>query len=214
MNSTQPTLTGVLSWPKRLLSADDLRRHLTSQGELALLPRTVITPLAADELRAKGIRITWQVPKPKESATAQAGSWSYVLEKSDAVIIAAVQAVQRDGFDLAALDIAGGPASWAKAVAETILRAGHRGGIVFCGDPALVACIANKISGMRAAQVGSVLQTARAQKILGANLFAFEMPGRTFFEIRQMLRIIVASDGKCPEEIAHTLKELDGHAHR
>jgi hypothetical protein len=38
---------------------------------------------------------------------------------------------------------------------------------------------------------------------LGANLFAIEMPGRTFFEFRQMLK-----------SIAKVLQELDGHAHR
>ncbi len=56
-------------------------------------------------------------------------------------------------------------------------------------------------------------QAARARTTLGANLFAVEMPGRTYFELRQILRV-VAAPVACPAELATTLQELDGHAHR
>ena len=149
-----PSITsGVLCWPKRLLSADDLRRHLTSQRELLLLPRTVITPLAADELKAKGIQVTWQTSKAKETPTKQ-GAWCYAQEKPDAAIVAAMQALDRDGITLTKLD-----GTEARAIAETIIAA-HVGGIVFCGDPATVCCIANKIAGVRAAAILSAVQIA------------------------------------------------------
>ena len=93
MKDTPQTTTGVLCWPKRLLSADDLRRHLTSQRELLLLPRTVITPLAADELRAKGVTISWQVPTAKGNATPKQGTWCYAQEKHDAMILSAIKAI-------------------------------------------------------------------------------------------------------------------------
>ena len=47
-----------------------------------------------------------------------------------------------------------------------------------------------------------------------ANLLVVEMPGRTFFEIRQILRTLYAAVAACPEGVACTLRELDGHAHR
>jgi hypothetical protein len=50
---------------------------------------------------------------------------------------------------------------------------------------------------------------------LGANLLAVEMPGRTFFEVRQILHILCASgEPVCPPGVACTLTELDRHAHR
>src|SRR5947209_18644570 len=90
----------VLSWPKRLLSADDLRRHLNGQRELQLLPRTVVTPLAADELRARGVRISWQAPllAGKQESFA---AWGYAQERPDALVTAAVQALEREGVSLA-----------------------------------------------------------------------------------------------------------------
>src|ERR1035441_9123810 len=117
--------TSVLCWPKRLLSADDLRRHLTSQRELSLLPRTVVTPLAADELRAKGVRITWQVPQAKEAAPTKA-AWIYAQEKPDVMIGAAIRALQHDGVALTPLEISGPPATWLQAI-----KAAQLGGIVF-----------------------------------------------------------------------------------
>ena len=42
---------GVLRWTGKLLSADDLRRHLKGQRELIVQRQTIVTPLAVDELK-------------------------------------------------------------------------------------------------------------------------------------------------------------------
>ncbi len=102
---------------------------------------------------------------------------------------------------------------WAKAVAECVARGECAGGVVFCDDPALVCCVANKLPGLRAAAVATVAQAARATLTLGANLLAVEAPGRTYFELRQMVRLLCAGS-VCPDGPADTLRELDGHAHR
>src|SRR5438445_13450496 len=120
------TSGNVLCWPKRLLSADDLRRHLTSQRELLLLPKTVITPRASDEVRAKGVRVLWQTAA-KEAVASNHGAWCYVVEKPDALIRSTIQALERDGITLALID--GSP----RAIAERSLRE-YRGGIVFAID--------------------------------------------------------------------------------
>lgn len=199
-----PSSTGVLCWPKRLLSADDLRRHLNGQRELVLLPKTIVTPLAADELRAKNVRLRWETPSA--TPVAPAAQWFYAQEKPETLVVSAVRALERDGIVLALVE--GSP----RTLAE-ILIANYRGGICFTADPATVACIANKVAGVRAVAVVNVAQTRRSKKNLGANLFAIETPGPTFFELRQMLRIIV-EEAPCPADFAKTLQELDGHAHR
>ncbi|MBI2806911.1 MAG: hypothetical protein HYX68_18175 [Planctomycetes bacterium] len=199
---------GVLCWPKRLLSADDLRRHLTNQRELLLLPKTIVTPLALDELKAKGVRMIFEAPRPGNTCDPKT-TWIFAQEMADAIVTSAVRAIEREGIALTPLS---NPA--ARALADAIIRHGHRGGIVFTGEPEAVCCIANKVAGIRAGAVITQAQVVRAQKSLGANLFAIEMPGRTFFELRQMLRTIVALEPKCHGAVATTLKELDGHAHR
>jgi ribose 5-phosphate isomerase RpiB len=96
-----------------------------------------------------------------------------------------------------------------------VARGECRGGVVFCPDPALVCCVANKVPGLRAAAVLTVAQAVRAAHSLGANLLAVEMPGRTFHEVRQILRVVCESGGTaCPDGVGCVLRELDGHAHR
>jgi hypothetical protein len=197
----------VLSWPKRLLSADDLRCHLNGQRELQLLPHTVVTPLAADELRARGVRITKHTPVPVTSKQ-PSSAWGYTQERPDALVAAAVQGLEREGISLVSLPFS------MHDIASQITRSDCLGAVHFCGDPALVCCIANKHSGLRAAAVLTVAHAQRARTSLGANLFAVEMPGRTFFELRQILRTIATAPAACPVTLADTLKELDGHAHR
>jgi hypothetical protein len=96
-----------------------------------------------------------------------------------------------------------------------VVRGECLGGVIFCRDPGLVCCVANKLAGLRSVAVLTIARAARATLTLSPNLVAVEMPGRTFFELRQILRTLVTCDGSgCPAGVATALKELDGHAHR
>jgi hypothetical protein len=197
------TDAAILCWPGRLLSADDLRRHLTSQREIVLAPRTVVTPLALDELRGKGVRIRRE---EQASCRASAGTWGYAEEAPDALVAAALGALAREGKTLLALS-GKSPVEWARAAVQT------PGVVAVCGDPGLACCVANRLKGVRAVAVESAKQASRARQTLGANFLAVEMPGRTVFELRQILKAALAP-AACPADIAKTLQELDGHAHR
>src|SRR5207237_632294 len=78
----------------------------------------------------------------------------------------------------------------AAGVAKFVAQGECKGSIVFCHDAGLLCCVANKLAGLRAVPVASAVQAARAGQFLGANLVATEVAGRTFFEIRQILRTI------------------------
>ena len=90
----------------------------------------------------------------------------------------------------------------------------ERGRVLFCQDAALDCCLANK-GGLRAAAVSNAVQAGRALKAMGANLIVVEVPGRTFFEIRQILRTAAGAGAPvCPPEVARFILEIEGHAHR
>ena len=103
---------------------------------------------------------------------------------------------------------------WARSLAEAVANGDCRSCVAFCGDPGLVCCLANKKPGVRAAAAMTVAQATRAISSLGANLIAVEMPGRTLFEVREIVATVYQARGSCPGEIAESLRELDGHAHR
>lgn len=198
------------TWPRRVLSASDLRTSLNGHREILLAPDTVVTPLASEELRTNGIHVRRQTVVPQTSGPA----WGYGQDRRHALVQSAVQALGRDGLVLRELacETNERPCHWARAVAECLARGECAGGVLFCDDPGLVACVANKVSGLRAVSVTTVAQAARATLSLGANLLVVEMPGRTFFEIRQILRTLFTSVAACPEYVACTLRELEGRA--
>jgi hypothetical protein len=128
-------------------------------------------------------------------------------ETPDALVDAALAALRREGTLLTMLP-GRIPLEWARAAAKD-----QAGGIVFCGDPGLVCCIANKLKGVRAAAVSSVRQALQARRTFGATFLAVETPGRTLFELRQIVRAAVQPVA-CPADVAKLLGDLDGHAHR
>ena len=211
--TSEQTAGRVLYWPGRVLSAADLQRSLNGHREVVLAPHTVLTPLAGEELRHGGIAVTRQ---PTKAQPAGGPTWGYAQDRPHGMVQAAVQALARDGVLVRELACCGDglPCRWAKALAECVARGECAGGVVFCADPGLVCCVANKVAGLRAVAVTTVGQAARATLTLAANLLAVEMPGRTFFEVRQMFRALCALSSGCPDGVACTLRELDGHAHR
>jgi ribose 5-phosphate isomerase B len=140
----------------------------------------------------------------------------YAQDRPHPWVRCAVQALERDGVTLRELGGAGGvlPCRWSRSLAQCVARGDCDGGVVFCQDPGLVCCVANKVPGLRAVAVCTVGQAAQATLSLAANLLAVEMPGRTYFEVRQFLRTLAAVANDCPDGVACTLRELDGHAHR
>lgn len=204
----------VLRWAGRVLTAEDLRRSLNGHREILLPERAVITPLAVEQIRAHGVRVS---RRPVESRAAEGVGWGFTQERPHAIVRSAIQALEHQGVFLTELTSPKQSTAcrWARAVAECIARGECRGGVVFCDDAGLLCCVANKVAGLRAAVANTVSQAARATLTVGANLLAVELPGRTFFEVRQILHTCCsAAAPACPATVACTLEELDGHAHR
>jgi len=203
----------ILRWPGRVVSADELRRSLNGHRELLLPERAVITPSAAELLDAAGIRVT------RESAEARppsSGHWGLAQERTLANVSSAVGSLEREGVRFTSLPGPGSssPCAWAQTVAERVSRGECKAAVLFCDDGGLMCCVANKLPGLRAVVGASTLDAGRASATLGANLVAVSPTGRTFFELRQILRIVCqAGSPACPADVARALQELDGHAH-
>lgn len=204
-----------LRWSGRVVTAEELRRALNGQRRLLVPANAVITPLAIEHLRANGVEI--QRGEAAEAPAPPAASWSVAHERADPTIQSVLETLRRDGWPLRDLPAAADtdPARWAHNVAECVAKGECRGAVVFCDDPALVCCVANKLRGLRAAVATTPNQTARLLCALAPNLVAIECAGRTFFELKQMLLTLCRTDsGGCSPRVGRVLEELDGHAHR
>jgi hypothetical protein len=140
--------------------------------------------------------------------------WGVAQDRPYPMVQTAMQALAREAAPVRelAFTCTGLECDWAKTLADCVAHGDCCGGVVFCENPGLICCVANKVPGLRAAAVATVAQAARAARTLGANLLAVEMPGRTFFEVRQILKNLCRP--ACPDGVACTLRGLDGHAHR
>src|SRR5262245_43151140 len=96
-------------------------------------------------------------------------------------------------------------------IAEAVAVGRYPGVIVFCREPGLWCCVANKIAGVRAVPAVTVAQTRKALDGLGANWIAVESPGRTYYEIRQILRVCALRPATMPPpEVSHAIRDLEG----
>lgn len=215
LGNGQPGVNGqdskALRWTGRVMSAEDLR-DLNGQAELLLSPGTVVTPMALDQLRARGVRIVRQAEE-KSPQDAGSSAWGIAQERPDALVTSAIRSLEREGLRFKSLAAPGeSPSRWARALAECVARGDCAGGVGFAIDPGLICCVANKVKGLRAVAVCGVNQATRAVVGLAANLIVVEMPGRTLFEIKQILKR-VCGGGVCPPETVAILRELED-AHR
>jgi hypothetical protein len=141
--------------------------------------------------------------------------WGYAVEgRPSTMLQVALRAVHRNGNKPQPMPECDGEAcGWVRQVAECLRSGRCRTAVLFCRDACLACCVANKVPGVRAAAVWTVVQAARALEQLGANLLVVEMADRTYFECKELLRL--CCDGAdCPPGVACVLQELDGHAHR
>jgi hypothetical protein len=144
------------------------------------------------------------------------GTWGYALEREQPPMLqAALRSLQREGIVPVSLPGCNGEACpWTRQLAQCLQRGDCHGLVLFCNDAVLCCCVANKVAGVRAAAVWTVPQAQRAVRQLGANLLAVEPATRTFYELKEMLRLCATHPAACPPGVACVLQELDGHAHR
>lgn len=140
--------------------------------------------------------------------------WGFGQERPNDLVAAAVRSLAREGLNVREIPKSGALCVWARTVAEEVAAGRLSGAVLFAEVPCIVACVANKVSGVRAVMVSTVAQAALATLELAANVFVVEMPGRTFYEVKQFLRMIHESKPDMIPVLAHTLQELDGRAHR
>jgi hypothetical protein len=208
---SQAATASVLSWPGRVLAEDDLRRHWSSQSEIVLGLKTIVTPLAWDFLKSKRVAIR----REQQPTSGGAGSWGIAVEGPSVLVASVVKSLAQDGQTLIALENARGDViTWIRMIAALVVRGQPPGAVIVSEHPGLAACVANKIPGLRAVAASQAAEIGALKMALGPNVIVFAALGHTYFELRQLLKLATASPPSCPEAASKSLRELDGHAHR
>jgi len=196
----------VHEWPGTVLALNDLQRLGPNLRELIVADKVVLTPCAREEIKRLGVSLVRKEAK-KETSIGYGSDGLYPQ------IATVMLALGREGFTLKALQMQQdiGSMLLGKTAGEIVSRGEMKSAVLFCREPEAAACAANKLVGIRAAAVNNMMQAKRVTQALGANLMVVEMPGRTYFEIRQVILLMMAAK-KCPEAALTLLEKLDARS--
>ena len=172
-------------------------RHAEALGAttrvVCLAPGTVVTPLARDLLKRRGIELR-QVAEGAAGRGTKGGEWGFAVE--DAAESGVVAALRRTLLEEAWTELDGSTAAAAQWVAEVP----HRGALVVTDLASVAVWRACQVAGVRAAAAADADAVARAVRGMGMNLLVVEPPGKSISWIRQLgLTFRRAGAPVCPE---------------
>ena len=185
-NSEQPTqLTDLV------ITADVLTEKATGQKKFVVGERAIVTPSARDWLRHNKVELI------HEATAASTGAAASVEMKFDRLVIthSSSQNIDRvledaerqsnGGWNRKCVESADEAAK--KTIGE-LRRESSRLIVVLTSDPEVVACLANRNEKVKAAVVADAAAVARVKSRLDGNVFVVDPTGRSFFELRNILR--------------------------
>jgi hypothetical protein len=137
-----------------------------------------------------------------------------VTGKPTPLLSAVLTAAQRDASPPQVRVWDGSGWDWLTEAVGRLARTELRLVLAFDARTLLGACLANKMPAVRAAAVVTLDDARRALHDMGANFLLTDQRGKTWFELRQLLRICAAASPRCPDDVAKMLGELERHADR
>lgn len=168
----------------RLITEKDvLAAKRANQSDMAITPKTIVTPSARDAARAHGIRLVIGTGK-KESATATTSSVSQQITKGPIAIgcdhggfemkSVLVSFLRENGFAVNDLGCySTDPVDYpdiAHLVAELVKNGEAKAGIIIDGAGIGSAVVANKVPGIRAACCNDLFTAVNSREHNGANI--------------------------------------------
>ncbi len=176
-----------------VVTSEMLAERLAGARQILVGPRTIITPAARDFLRAAGVTCTKQAT---DAAAGPPARWKVLYTQAGPGVQAALDhlpaAVQWER------QLSGTVAEVVSTAVSALCRAEADGVVVLTPEPDRVACLANRHSNIRAAVIATAATAAAIRQSLSPNLVAIDAASRSVFEIRNLLRTIVAAGRPAP----------------
>jgi hypothetical protein len=190
-SSTLNTQLSTLPITDRVVTAELLGQRLTGKtfSAVAICPKAIITPSAFDFLRTK--KIFWHrntaeaAPKADKPMT----RWKALVFTATPSVLQAVEHTERQTFGKQWSHELLGSAEEAISAATSAINRGEVSGIaVFADHAELIACRANRSERVNAAVVSDVQLIPALKQYMQLNLMVVRPSGRSFFELRNLLK--------------------------
>ncbi|HEY4258676.1 MAG TPA: RpiB/LacA/LacB family sugar-phosphate isomerase, partial [Schlesneria sp.] len=190
-----------------VITADLLAATVRSGMALQIGRKSIVTPAARDWLHTN--KVVWSrngsvapqsmVATEPTVKVVSVGKWQLVIQTVTANVRALQDAFKRqsDGWDIELV----GQSYEAAAAAVRAISTAERDGVVVISDFAeIIACLANRNARVRAAVITDRKQLELASQHLGVNLVCVNPQGKTFIELRNLLRDCAAMTPTVPAD--------------
>ncbi len=147
--------------------------------EVRIVPGTVVTPLARDHLKRRGIELRF-VSEWQTDGRLDRGEWGFAIA-SESGLMTALRRAFLDGAE-----------GWVEleglgdAAARWVGESSRRGAMLMTDEASVAVWRACQFPGVRAAAVADIDAGARAGRRLGANLLVVEPSGKSISLLRQL----------------------------
>lgn len=190
---TVAAVSTIVELASAVITADMLASAVKPGQSLRIGRTTILTPSARDWLNSN--RMAWS-RQERTTATKESGGnktrWQVVLQTVTPTVKALQDGLRRtsDGLKIQLV----GQADEAATVATNLICTAERDGVVIFTEQAeLIACHANRNEKVRAAVMQNSKQWEQVMKSLSANVVCINPIGRSFVELRNLLRDCVGN---------------------
>jgi hypothetical protein len=190
-----------------VITADLLAGAVRGARSITIGVRSILTPSARDWLNTRkiswnrgGAEVSAALAGPavgNSSSSSQRSRWQLLLQTVTPNVRALHESLKRqpDGWKL---DLVGAPNEAATLAARLISTAEADGVVVLTEYAEIIACRANRNERVRAAVIVDRKQLELTRQHLGVNLVCINPHGRTFIELRNLLRDCATSSPVTP----------------
>ncbi len=184
---------GTIELTASVITADLLEETARVGQPLKIGRRSILTPSARDWLHTK--RIDWsridKLASGGSGTTKGAARWQLIVQTVTPTVKALHDGLKRqpEGWKI---ELVGQPVEAATFAMSSISKAEHDGVAILSEYAEIIACRANRNERVRAAVISDRKQLELTMQHLGVNVVCINPNGRTFIEMRNLLRDCVA----------------------
>lgn len=168
---------------ERVITGDLLERSVNGHRRIQIAAKAVLTPSAREFLRKSDVE--WSRLDGQASRSAGASLWKAIVLQAPPVVTGAVEDMMRSGWQR---ELVGSAREAVEQVSSSICRGEAAGVVVFSEQADAIVCRANRNEKVRGAVASDVKHLDAIRREMGANLIGIRPQGRSYFELRNLLR--------------------------
>ncbi|HLQ46226.1 MAG TPA: hypothetical protein VK137_15900 [Planctomycetaceae bacterium] len=187
--NSQPSTPLVVT--DRVVTAELLNERLNGKAfsAVAICPQAIITPSAFDFLRTRKIFWHRNTAAAAFKADKPMTRWKALIVTATPSVLQAVEHTERQTFGKQwSHELLGGVDEAVSAATSAINRGEVSGISVFADHAELIACRANRCERVNAAVVNDIQLIPDLKHYMNLNLMVVRPSGRSFFELRNLLK--------------------------